>query len=203
MRVLDGAGEIVESTTITKSRFVATLAPVSSEQELVALVDRLRDPSASHTCWGAVIGSGPHQIARCSDDGEPGGTAGPPILAALQSREVVDAAVVVVRWFGGVKLGAGGLVRAYGGAAGAVLDRAPLREARPISVVRVAVPVGVAGRVEQVLYGLGEVRGVDYGAEYAEYTVCLAADEESGTRDRLLSLTSGKAEILGVDHGFA
>ncbi|AVM00970.1 hypothetical protein C6V83_12610 [Gordonia iterans] len=198
MLVLDGADEVVESTTIRKSRFVATVAPVSSEDELSALVDRKRDPSANHTCWGAVIGSGPQRIARCSDDGEPAGTAGPPILAALTSREVVDAAIVVVRWFGGVKLGAGGLVRAYGGSATAVLDKASLREARPVTRMRLDVPVHDAGRAERLLYSLGDVHGAVYGAACVTYTVEVGAEHEGSLRDRLMSLTSGGAQVVEV-----
>ncbi|MEZ5213055.1 MULTISPECIES: IMPACT family protein [unclassified Gordonia (in: high G+C Gram-positive bacteria)] len=204
MLVLDrSSGEIVTETTIRKSRFVATLAAVSTEAELAALIARKRDPSANHACWGAVIGSGPGQIARCSDDGEPGGTAGPPILAALQSREVTGAAIVVVRWFGGIKLGAGGLVRAYGGAAGAVLDAAPLRAARERATLRLRVPIEMAGRVEKVLYAAGDVGAVDYGAESVTFTVDVAAAAEAALRDRVLSVTSGAAEVLDAVHHLA
>ncbi|MFT3662057.1 MAG: YigZ family protein [Gordonia sp. (in: high G+C Gram-positive bacteria)] len=202
--VLDAdCGELVETVTIRRSRFVATLAPVASEQELAALLDAVRDPAANHACWGAVIGNGPQQIARCSDDGEPSGTSGPPILAALTSRAVVNAAIVVVRYFGGIKLGAGGLVRAYGGAAASVLDRAPLRRAEPVSLIRLRLPVGDAGRVEKALYAAGEVGAVDYGPAYAEYTVQVSGDGEAAFVDRLMSLTSGAAEIVEVAHRLA
>ena len=116
MKVFDaGRGDHVETTEIRRSRFVATLARVDSEDDVAALRDRVETDGANHACWGFVLGSGPGQVVRCSDDGEPAGTAGVPILSAIQGRELVNAAVVVVRWFGGVKLGAGGLVRAYGG----------------------------------------------------------------------------------------
>lgn len=206
MLVLDAvAGDIVGETTIRKSRFVAVLARVSCSDDAAALLARVRaaHPTARHACWAHTFGSGPRAVARCSDDGEPGGTAGPPILAALQSREVVDAGIVVARYFGGVKLGAGGLVRAYGGGAGAVLDAAPLRPARPVALIRVAVPIADAGRVEPVLRGLGDMDAATFSVATVEFAVQVDAAAADDVCDRLLSLTSGAAEVLDVAHRLA
>lgn len=115
-----------EGEPIKGSRFVATVVPVTDEAAARAAVRALEAelPGATHHCWALRL----HRPAleRAVDAGEPSGSAGRPILAALVGRDVVDACVVVTRWFGGTKLGVGGLVRAYGGAAAAALDRAPL-----------------------------------------------------------------------------
>jgi uncharacterized YigZ family protein len=115
-----------EGEPIKGSRFVTTVVPVTDEAAARAVVREIEAelPGATHHCWALRL----HRPAleRAVDAGEPSGSAGRPILAALVGRDVVDACVVVTRWFGGTKLGVGGLVRAYGGAAAAALDRAPL-----------------------------------------------------------------------------
>ena len=106
---------------IKKSRFLAQAAPVNSPDEALAFVRRVGDPAATHNCWAYRIG----QDYRFNDDGEPGGTAGRPILQAIEGQAIDRAVVVVTRWYGGIKLGAGGLARAYGGSAAECLRRAP------------------------------------------------------------------------------
>lgn len=98
---------------VKKSRFLACAAPAASVDEAMALFARHGDPAATHNCWAYRIGN----EYRFNDDGEPGGTAGQPILRAIDGQGLDRVAVLVVRWFGGIKLGAGGLVRAYGGCA--------------------------------------------------------------------------------------
>ena len=105
---------------IRKSRFLAQAAPVESTEQALAFVREVSDPAATHNCWAYRIG----QDYRFNDDGEPGGTAGRPILQAIEGQAMDRVAVVVTRWFGGIKLGAGGLVRAYGGTAAECLRRA-------------------------------------------------------------------------------
>jgi uncharacterized YigZ family protein len=106
---------------IKKSRFLAQAAPVANPDEALAFVRRVGDPAATHNCWAYRIG----QDYRFNDDGEPGGTAGRPILQAIEGQGIDRAVVVVTRWYGGIKLGAGGLVRAYGGTAAECLRLAP------------------------------------------------------------------------------
>ena len=105
-----GQGEYVEK----KSRFIATLRKCESEEEAVAFVEEMKKKywDARHNCHAFIIGSG-GELTRCSDDGEPSGTAGRPMLEVLSGAELRNAAVVVTRYFGGVLLGTGGLVRAY------------------------------------------------------------------------------------------
>lgn len=110
---------------IKKSRFLAQAAPVDSPEEALAFVQAVGDPAATHNCWAYRIG----QAYRFNDDGEPGGTAGRPILQAIEGQGIDRAVVVVTRWYGGIKLGAGGLARAYGGTAAECLrlaERVPI-----------------------------------------------------------------------------
>jgi uncharacterized YigZ family protein len=108
------------SEDIKKSRFLAQAAPVQTPEQALAFVRQVSDAAATHNCWAYRIG----QDYRFNDDGEPGGTAGRPILQAIDGQDIDRAVVVVTRWYGGVKLGAGGLVRAYGGTAAECLRRA-------------------------------------------------------------------------------
>jgi uncharacterized YigZ family protein len=105
---------------IKKSRFLALAAPVDSPEQALAFVRDVSEPTATHNCWAYRIG----QDYRFNDDGEPGGTAGRPILQAIEGQDMDRVVVVVTRWYGGIKLGAGGLVRAYGGTAAECLRRA-------------------------------------------------------------------------------
>jgi uncharacterized YigZ family protein len=110
--ILPGVGKTEE--VIKKSRFVAQLAPVASVEEAVSFIESCRESRASHTCWAYVVADGDAQ--RSSDDGEPVGTAGRPMLAALTVAGMTNVAAAVTRYYGGINLGAGGLARAYGGA---------------------------------------------------------------------------------------
>jgi len=114
------AGRCQHDEDIKKSRFLALAAPVQTPEQALAFVREVGDPAATHNCWAYRIG----QDYRFNDDGEPGGTAGRPILQAIEGQGIDRAVVVVTRWYGGIKLGAGGLVRAYGGTAAECLRRA-------------------------------------------------------------------------------
>lgn len=127
-------------TEIKKSRFIARVAPVADRDEVKAWLERAhRDhPDARHICWAYQIGRpGSAAEAAMNDDGEPSGTAGKPILSVIQHKDMGDVLVMVIRYFGGIKLGAGGLVRAYAGAAESVLsavDRVVQRSMDPVVV---------------------------------------------------------------------
>ncbi|MEO8504229.1 MAG: YigZ family protein [Acidobacteriota bacterium] len=133
------------------SRFLGVIVPVSTDAEVAAGLDRLAGefPGATHHCWAYRLGTPARE--RSADAGEPLGTAGAPILRALCAAEVSDALLVVVRWFGGTKLGRGGLVRAYGAAARAVLEATPRLEREPTFEVTVRVPLERAGAVKRLL----------------------------------------------------
>ncbi|MFT3756678.1 MAG: YigZ family protein [Pseudoxanthomonas sp.] len=119
---------------VKHSRFIAHATPVASPEAALAFVDAVGDVDATHNCWAYRVGG----EYRSSDDGEPSGTAGRPILAAIDGQGYDRVAVVVTRWYGGIKLGAGGLVRAYGGAAAECLrrgERLPLVEMRELTLM--------------------------------------------------------------------
>jgi uncharacterized YigZ family protein len=115
--------------TIKKSRFIGHAAVVSSQPESLDFYESVIDPQASHNCWAWRI----NFQARSSDDGEPSGTAGRPILNVIERRDLENVMVVVTRYFGGIKLGVGGLVRAYSGTTGKCLDRAGIVELFPMA----------------------------------------------------------------------
>lgn len=128
---------------IRKSRFLACALPVADRESALQAVATLRArcPDARHHCWAYLLGNPAGSAsAGMDDDGEPAGTAGRPILNVLQHRNVGDTLIVVVRWFGGIKLGAGGLMRAYSQAAQTVLDQAELVERVPMQRLRIVLP---------------------------------------------------------------
>ena len=108
---------------IRKSRFITLAAPISSAAEAQAFIEQASDPAATHNCWAWKLGD----QYRSNDDGEPGGTAGRPILAAIEAQDCDQVVVLVIRWYGGIQLGTGGLARAYGGGANKCLQQAPKR----------------------------------------------------------------------------
>ncbi|MBN1260922.1 MAG: YigZ family protein [Anaerolineae bacterium] len=134
---------------VVNSRFIATLAPVFEVEAARAFIARVRAEfhDASHNVPVFVIGHGSSVIAHCSDDGEPSGTAGRPALAVLQGSGIGDVAVVVTRYFGGTKLGTGGLVRAYGAAVRAVLEITPRAVKTSTVTVMLALPYSYFERV--------------------------------------------------------
>ncbi|WP_165985819.1 YigZ family protein [Streptomyces sp. YIM 98790] len=165
-RYLTVAGESVHETEVNRSRFRCTLAPantVAEAEEFIARV-RARHPDATHNCWAYVIGADA-AVQRSSDDGEPGGTAGPPMLQMLLRRGMRCTAAVVTRYFGGVRLGAGGLIRAYGGAVGEALDAAGTVTRRRMRRAVITVGHDRAGKLENELRAAGHpVHSVTYGS---------------------------------------
>ncbi|MGH9324471.1 MAG: YigZ family protein [Vicinamibacteria bacterium] len=184
---------------IKRSRFIGVALPVSTFEELEAQLERIRREfrDATHHCWASVIGNpdaGPRM--RFDDAGEPGGTAGKPILGVLQHRAVEDALVVVVRYFGGVKLGAGGLVRAYSGTASRVLDLVELVTVTPRSDLGIVIDYGDESAARRILDQLGiGIDSVDYGDSVAIRVRVSEGANEALTRE-LLEHTSGRARLL-------
>ncbi|SEJ96850.1 YigZ family protein [Pseudomonas sp. NFR16] len=108
---------------IRKSRFITLAAPINSPADAQAFIEQHSDLNATHNCWAWKLGA----QYRSTDDGEPGGTAGRPILAAIESQDFDQVVVLVIRWYGGIQLGTGGLARAYGGGANKCLQQADRR----------------------------------------------------------------------------
>jgi len=139
---------------IKKSRFIGHAAPVCSSEQALAHVSAVRAAfaDARHHCWAYQLADGEY---RSSDDGEPGGSAGRPILAQLRGHELVDVCVVVTRYFGGVKLGVGGLIRAYGGVAGQTLDIADVLEVASVTELTLHHSYEDTGAVQNVFASNG------------------------------------------------
>jgi uncharacterized YigZ family protein len=174
---------------VKKSRFLAQAARVDSPERAMEILAGLSDRQATHNCFAYRIG----QQYRFSDDGEPGGTAGRPILAAIEGRELDRVLVVVTRWYGGIKLGAGGLARAYGGSAAECLRQAPQCVLRRRVQVLVAAPFADLGAVYHVL----ERSELDkLGEDYEPAGVALSLElEERALEDlarALADATSGR-----------
>jgi uncharacterized YigZ family protein len=140
-------------TRVVNSRFIATAGPAFTVEEARAFIDRIKSEfaDATHNVPAYLIGHGASVIAHCSDDGEPSGTAGPPALAVLHGSGLGDVAVVVTRYFGGTKLGTGGLVRAYSEAVREVLGAIPRAAKVPTHTIRIDIPYGLFETVRRLV----------------------------------------------------
>lgn len=188
-------------TEIRKSLFRCALRRVASEEDARAFVTERKKlhHDATHNCSAWVLG--PHgEQQRSSDDGEPAGTAGVPMLQVLNQRDLTDVVAVVTRWFGGTKLGAGGLIRAYGGVLSAALDTLGLVELRSLTVYTVTADHATGGRLEHELRGTAHtVLRVDYGARVTA-DVAVAPEDESAFLAWLAETTSGRATAEAIGH---
>lgn len=181
---------------VRHSRFRTVLRRVDEEEGARALVAeaRRRYPDARHHCSAFIVEvPGANRTERSSDDGEPAGTAGTPMLEVLRGSGLSDVAAVVVRYFGGIKLGTGGLVRAYTDAVHAALAQAPRVRLERLELWQVDLPHADAGRTQAELHGRGvTVHDVAYGAAAARLT--LATGDGAALVELLAALTAGTAE---------
>jgi uncharacterized YigZ family protein len=177
---------------------VGIVLPVSTPEDVERELEKIRSefPDATHRTWAYVLGNpdaGPRM--RFDDAGEPSGTAGKPILNVLQRRRIGDALVVVVRYFGGVKLGAGGLTRAYSGTASQVLEQSALATVTPRSPLQVRIGYEDEQTARRVLTRLGvEVLSADYAGEVVLF-VRATADERAAIVGEIGDATRGRAEF--------
>jgi len=179
---------------VRKSRFIACVQPVADRAAAQAVVARLRagHPAATHVCWALMAGG----QSAAVDDGEPAGTAGRPMLEVLRHRELEGVLATVVRYFGGVKLGAGGLVRAYAESVTQALKDAqpvPLRRMRPL---RCALPYAAEGAVRRELAAAGaQIEDVAHGS-LVEIGFAVAEDDADALVARIGDATQGRARWL-------
>jgi putative IMPACT (imprinted ancient) family translation regulator len=178
--------------TVKGSRFRATVAPLATPLEAQAWVERVRaeERDAGHVAWAWRWGA----TVRWSDDGEPGGTAGRPMLEVLAKRDLDRAVALVARVFGGVKLGAGGLARAYGGAVARALDVATIVEVPDRRAFAVRVPFGDVDVLLRLLAHPAVEHGpADFHGEGVDVQGLVLADEADATLARALEATRGRA----------
>jgi len=195
------AGATTDELVVKKSRFLTRVVHVTTVDEADAVVAAARKEhwDARHHCVAMILGTHADQ-QRSTDDGEPSGTAGVPMLEVLRHRGLTDVVAVVTRYFGGVLLGAGGLVRAYSGAVAQALDLAPLVRREVLAELVVAVPFADAGRVEHVLRTWvaahdGVLEDVSYGSD-ATFTVLVPPRLRATFDADLAAATSGAVEAV-------
>ncbi|MDR6867970.1 putative YigZ family protein [Microbacterium resistens] len=188
-----------------KSRFIAHASPVSSVAAADALIASVRKAAwdASHHCTAMVLGVQGDQ-ARSSDDGEPSGTAGVPMLEVLRRRRLTDVVLIVTRYFGGTKLGAGGLVRSYSSAASEVLDRARIVHRGLLRQVTIDIPHADAGRLDNMLRDWAHAHGATHGpttyAASAGFELWVPPDALPRLGDDLAAFSSGTLRpVVGID----
>jgi uncharacterized YigZ family protein len=188
-----GDAEYVEK----RSRFLGKVRHVESEEEARAFIEQMKKQyyDARHNCWCYLLKNG---VMRYSDDGEPQGTAGQPMLNVFQKEEVTDVVCVVTRYFGGVLLGAGGLCRAYTKSAKDALDAAGISQVR--RWVEVALPCGYSifqKLTQEVSAAGGVVTDTEYGAEVL-LRALLPEEQETAFAERILDLTAGSVVVSTV-----
>lgn len=181
---------------VVNSRFIATVAPVFSVEEARAFIDRIEREfdDATHHVPAYLIGHGASTIAHCSDNREPSGTAGPPALAVLRGSQLGDVAVVVTRYFGGTKLGTGGLVRAYSDAVREVLSVVPRAVKVPTNTVLIETPYSLFEPIRRLVKANGGQVLEETFAGEVTLSVRLPQDRLTGFRTGLRELSRGQIE---------
>ena len=187
--------------TEKRSTFIGHVWPAASEEEARACIDEMKKKyhDARHNCWCYLLKDGP---VRYSDDGEPQGTAGQPMLGVFQKEGVSNVCCVVTRYFGGILLGAGGLTRAYGAAAKLALDAAGISRMRLWAVLAVPCPYSLYERMRLLVEKCGgAVESADFGADVA-LTVLLPAEDAEAFREQVTELSAGAVEVLTEEERF-
>ncbi len=188
-----GEDEFVEK----KSRFIGRVWPVETEEQALAKIAEMKKQhyDATHNCWAYVIRDG---AVRFSDDGEPGGTAGMPMVQVLQKEQLFNVVCVVTRYFGGTLLGAGGLVRAYTKGAKIAVDAAGKSMKRVWSVIYLPCPYSFYERVKlEIAAYEGVVRDTQFAAE-VELEILVAREKAQAFLDRIVDMTAGTVEGMEI-----
>ena len=178
-----------------RSRFIGYISPVTAQQDAIAFIDSIKSKhwDATHNVPAYIIREG--NICRFSDDGEPQGTAGHPMLHVLQMRKLTNVLAVVTRYFGGIKLGAGGLTRAYSGALSDAVKAAPIVTYTPYARYTVTLPYTAVGGFENYIKDK-DIRVLDRAFTAEVQVTFLTLPEEAKTHLKFLTdLTGGKAVI--------
>ena len=191
-----GTDEVV----ITRSRFIGQSCPCHTEEEALAFLAEVRAKyrDARHNCYAYIIGSN-MGVMRYSDDGEPGGTAGLPIIETMKARGVTDACVVVTRYFGGVLLGAGGLTRAYRKGCAIALDAGGVAEMIPSLLFLCEVAYPLWDRLSHALQSLPvEIADTSFGTA-VQATLKARLSDADAVKAEIVRLCQGRAEFLDIE----
>lgn len=191
-----GVGELEEK----KSRFIATTLPVSSQEEALEFIEKMKKKywDARHNCFAYVLGNR-HEIQRFSDDGEPGGTAGKPMLDVLLGEDIHNIAVVVTRYFGGTLLGTGGLVRAYSGAVKEGLAASVILEKQQGQNFLLTADYSDLGKVQYLLLNQNiPILSEDYGAEVS-FQVLIPVNQVENVTGLLVDGTNGRIRLEALE----
>lgn len=181
---------------IRKSRFLANAAPVDSPEQALAFLCEVADSTATHNCWAYRIG----QDYRFNDDGEPGGTAGRPILQAIEGQQMDGVVVVLTRWYGGIKLGAGGLVRAYGGTAAECLRRAERTPIIPMATLALSSTFAELALLKARMLEIdASIVHEDFTADGADLQLRLPVSRVDEATLRIADLTRGHGHVVRID----
>ena len=177
--------------TVNKSRFIGRCFPVSSEEEALARLDEIRKlhHDATHNCWAYNLRGG---IMRFSDDGEPGGTAGMPIMDTLIRSETLDAIIIVTRYFGGILLGSGGLVRAYSKSASDALSSAGVLQMLPCSEIEFFVDYSRYGGIEGFVRSNSTVKNTEF-LDNIRFSCLVPFDDAEGFIAEIIERTDGRS----------
>ncbi|AKQ75058.1 YigZ family protein [Bacillus sp. GM2] len=189
------AGEGTHEIVIEKSRFICHLSRVSTEEEAQNFINHIKKQhwNATHNCSAYVIGEN-DQIQKANDDGEPSGTAGVPMLEVLKKRNLKDTCAVVTRYFGGIKLGAGGLIRAYGKSVSEGLNHVGVVERKLMRVMHTTVNYTWIGKLENELRESPyQIKDVHY-ADDVEFETYVKESEKQAFTEWITELTNGKSE---------
>lgn len=186
----------VDEYIVEKSTFIGYAKPIKTEEEAVEFINEIKKKhkDATHNVWAYTIGENMN-IQRYSDDGEPQGTAGIPTLEVIKKEDLRDVVVVVTRYFGGVKLGAGGLVRAYTKGAKIGIEAGIVIEKVKYTQVNIKIEYNQLGRIQNEIMNLGyNIKDIIYG-EDVEIIVYSKVEEMESLKDRIIDITSGTANV--------
>lgn len=189
-----------DSFIINKSRFIGYGCPCETEDAALAFLAeiRARHRDATHNCYAYIVGAN-MGVMRYSDDGEPGGTAGMPIIEVMKARGVTNACVVVTRYFGGVLLGAGGLVRAYSQGAAAAINACGVGMMHPTARYLMGIPYPMLGRMEHFLKSEPIIVEDKSYTDVISFTLIVREADEDGFLRRLTDMSEGRVEPLRVE----
>lgn len=190
------APALAEPPKVKGSRFIGEAFPVATEAEAEAQLEavRRREHAATHHCWALRLGTDGQRF-RYSDDGEPSGTAGIPILRQIDARELTDVLVVVTRYFGGTKLGTGGLLRAYGEAAAAVLDAATVEVRIERVPVRLRFAYADTSPAMHALHAFDAEIAEQHYSDETELVVLVRRSQAEALREAFVEALGGRGEV--------